>query len=33
MDEWNNEILSVEEKLDDHEERIIVLETLSKTYF
>ena len=34
MDEWNNEILSVEEKLDNHEERIIYLETiLSKTYF
>ena len=33
MDEWNNEILSIDEKLDDHEERIIALETLSKTYF
>ena len=34
MEEWNSEILSVEEKLDDHEERIINLETiLSKTYF
>ena len=34
MDECNSEILSVEEKLDDHEKRIITLETiLSKTYF